>query len=176
MDPVQSLWRFQNLVWNGLRCLGRLLTWDSHSHAAFPAKTVLILIILLNTVIKIRIIWLNIAKCDQWWPSLWRPELRRSCRNPATNNLPRHLIHCWSPNVTRSVVMVSWFTRNYCACAPMLYISELCIDCPVAKEIDCEIDYAWALIHDNGHVITACDVWLQQCILRHMLQFWQRRF
>ena len=25
-----------------------------------------------------------------------------------------------------------------------------------------EIDYAWASIHDNGHVITACDVWLQQ--------------
>ena len=23
-------------------------------------------------------------------------------------------IRCWSPNVTRSVVMVSWFTRNYC--------------------------------------------------------------
>ena len=73
-------------------------------------------------------------------------------------------IRCWSPNVTRSVVMVSWFTRNYCACAPMLYISELCEDCAVANEIDYEIDYAWASIHDNGHVITACDVWLQQRI------------
>ena len=28
------------------------------------------------------------------------------------------------------------FTRNHCACAPMLYISELCEDCTVAKEID----------------------------------------
>ena len=75
------------------------------------------------------------------------------------------LIRCWSPNVTRSVVMVSWFTQNYCACAPMLYISELCEDCAVANEIAYEIDYAWASIHDNGHVITACDVWLQQRIL-----------
>ena len=63
-----------------------------------------------------------------------------------------------APNVTRSVVMVSWFTHNYCACAPMLYISELCKDCAVANEIDYEIDYAWASIHDNGHVITACNV------------------
>ena len=55
-----------------------------------------------------------------------------------------------------SIVMVSWFTRNYCACAPMLYISELCEDCAVANEID----YVWASIHDNEHVITACDVWL----------------
>ena len=67
------------------------------------------------------------------------------------------IIRCWSPNVTCSVVMVSWFKRNYCACAPMLYISELCEDCAVANEID----YAWASIHDNGHVIKACDVWLQ---------------
>ena len=44
----------------------------------------------------------------------------------------------------------------------MLYISELCEDCAVANEIDYEIDYAWASIHDNGHVITAGDVWLQQ--------------
>ena len=43
----------------------------------------------------------------------------------------------------------------------MLYISELCEDCAVANEID----YAWASIHDNGHVITACDVWLQQRIV-----------
>ena len=60
---------------------------------------------------------------------------------------------CIFINVTRSVVMVSWFTLNYCACAPMLYISELCEDCAVANEID----YAWASIHDNGHVITG--VW-----------------
>ena len=46
----------------------------------------------------------------------------------------------------------------------MLYISELCEDCAVANEIDYETDYAWASIHDNGHVITACDVWLQQRI------------
>ena len=42
----------------------------------------------------------------------------------------------------------------------MLYISELCEDCAVANEIDYEIDDAWTCIHDNGHVITACDVWL----------------
>ena len=33
----------------------------------------------------------------------------------------------------------------------------------VANEIDYEIDDAWTNIHgirDNGHVITACDVWL----------------
>ena len=42
--------------------------------------------------------------------------------------------------------------------------SELCEDCAVANEIDYEIDYAWASIHDNGHVITARDVWLQQRI------------
>ena len=34
------------------------------------------------------------------------------------------------------------FTRNHCACAPMLCISELCEDCPVASEIDYEFDYA----------------------------------
>ena len=45
-----------------------------------------------------------------------------------------------SPNVTRSVVMISWFTRYYCACAPMLYISELCEDCAIANEIDYEMD------------------------------------
>ena len=44
----------------------------------------------------------------------------------------------------------------------MLYILELCEDCAVANGIDYEIDYAWASIH--GHVITACDVWLQQRI------------
>ena len=32
----------------------------------------------------------------------------------------------------------------------MLYISELCEDCTFANEIDYEIDYAWASIHDNG--------------------------
>ena len=48
----------------------------------------------------------------------------------------------------------------YYACVPMLYISELCEDCAIANEID----YAWASIHDNGHVITACDVRLQQRI------------
>ena len=43
----------------------------------------------------------------------------------------------------------------------MLYISELCREnCAVANEIDYEIDDAWTSIHDNGHVITACDVWL----------------
>ena len=44
----------------------------------------------------------------------------------------------------------------------MLYISELCEDCAVANEIDYEIDDAWTSIHgihDNGHVIKACDVW-----------------
>ena len=56
--------------------------------------------------------------------------------------------------------MVLWFRRNYCTCAPMLYIAELCEDCAIANEID----YAWASIHDNGHVITACDVRLQQRI------------
>ena len=33
-----------------------------------------------------------------------------------------------------------------------------------ANEIDYEIDYAWTSIHDNGHVIMACDVLLQQRI------------
>ena len=45
------------------------------------------------------------------------------------------------------------FTRYYCACTPMLYISELCEDCAVANEIDYEIDDAWTSIHgihDNG--------------------------
>ena len=31
---------------------------------------------------------------------------------------------------------------DQCACAPILYISELCEDCTVANEIDYEIDYA----------------------------------
>ena len=47
----------------------------------------------------------------------------------------------------------------------MLYIWELCEDCAVANEIDYEIDYAWASIHDNEHVSTARDVWLQQRIV-----------
>ena len=47
----------------------------------------------------------------------------------------------------------------------MLYISEFCEDCAVANEIDYENYYAWASIHDNEHVITACDVWFQQRIL-----------
>ena len=94
-------------------------------------------------------------------------DLAQPLHNPATlNHLIDHSIsvsrcaqaysiRCWSPNVTRSVVMVSWFTRMvHCACAPMLYILELCEDCAVANEID----YAWASIHDNAHVITACDV------------------
>ena len=45
----------------------------------------------------------------------------------------------------------------------MLYISEKCEDCAIANEIDYGIDDAWTNIqgiHDNGHVITACDVWL----------------
>ena len=41
------------------------------------------------------------------------------------------------------------FTHNHCACAPTLYIAELCEDCTVANEID----YAWTSIHDNGHVV-----------------------
>ena len=64
-----------------------------------------------------------------------------------------------------SLCSMSWFTHNYSACAPMLYISELCKDCAVANEID----YAWASIHDNGHVITACDVSLQQHIANMIL-------
>ena len=52
------------------------------------------------------------------------------------------------------------FTRNHCACTPMLYISELCEDCTVANEID----YAWTSIHDNGQGVTSCDVVLQQPI------------
>ena len=51
----------------------------------------------------------------------------------------------------------------------MLYISELWEDRTVVNEIDYEIDYAWASIHDNGHVITACDVWLQQRIVANIL-------
>ena len=50
----------------------------------------------------------------------------------------------------------------------MLYISELCEDCTVATEIDYEIDYAWTSIHGNGHVVTACDVWLQQRIKKRV--------
>ena len=38
---------------------------------------------------------------------------------------------------------------------------KLCEDCTVANEINYEIDYAWTSIHDNGHMVTACDVWLQ---------------
>ena len=48
----------------------------------------------------------------------------------------------------------------------MLYISELCEDCNVANETDYEIDCAWTSIHDNGQVVTACDVWLQQHIVK----------
>ena len=67
----------------------------------------------------------------------------------------RQTIRCWSPNVTRSVVMVSWFTRNYCACAPMLYISELCEDCAIANKIDYEIwlcvsQHPWQRTRDHG--------------------------
>ena len=51
----------------------------------------------------------------------------------------------------------------------MLYISELCEDCAIANEFDYEIDYAWASIHDNEHVIMACDVWLQQRITAVMM-------
>ena len=56
-------------------------------------------------------------------------------------------------NVTSSVVTVSWFTRYYCACTPMLSISGLCEDCAVANEID---KRNWQSvnhipgIHDNG--------------------------
>ena len=57
------------------------------------------------------------------------------------------------------------FTWNHCACAPMLYISELFEDCTIANEINYEIDYAWPSIHDNGQGVTACDVLLQQCIV-----------
>ena len=67
-----------------------------------------------------------------------------------------------------SLAPLSWFHDSRVTtahCAPMLYISELCEDCAVANEIDYEIEYAWASIHDNGHVITACDVWLQQRII-----------
>ena len=48
----------------------------------------------------------------------------------------------------------------------MSYISELCEDCNVANETDYEIDYAWTSIHDNGQVVTACDVCLQQRIVK----------
>ena len=41
----------------------------------------------------------------------------------------------------RSVVMPRPVHADQCACAPMLYISELCEDCTVADEIDYEIDY-----------------------------------
>ena len=62
-----------------------------------------------------------------------------------------------------SLAPLSRFRGYYCACTPMLYISEKCEDCAIANEIDYEIDDAWTNIHgihDNGHVITACDVWL----------------
>ena len=54
----------------------------------------------------------------------------------------------------RSVDMDAGFTRNHCACAPMLYISGLSEGCTLANEID----YAWTSIHDNRQGVTASDV------------------
>ena len=45
----------------------------------------------------------------------------------------------------------------------MLYIQSYAKTAPVVIEIDYQIDYAWTSIHgihDNGHVIMACDVWI----------------
>ena len=74
------------------------------------------------------------------------------------------------PNVTSSVVTVSWFTRYYCASStPMLYISVMQRLC--RREWNwlwIWSDDAWTNIHgihDNGHVITACDVWPLQRIV-----------
>ena len=61
-----------------------------------------------------------------------------------------------------SLAPLSWFHGSRVTTA---HAHQCCIfqrDCAVANEID----YAWASIHDNGHVITACDVWLQQRIPR----------
>ena len=62
-----------------------------------------------------------------------------------------------------SLAPLSWFhgSRVTTARAHQCCIFQsYCEDCAVANEIDYEVDYAWASIHDNGHMITACDVWL----------------
>ena len=43
---------------------------------------------------------------------------------------------------------------------------QCCIFQSYAKTVPSrmKLDYAWTSIHDNGHVVTACDVWLQQRI------------
>ena len=48
-----------------------------------------------------------LTKCEQWWPFLKRPELRRSGRNPVTNNQPRRHSRmvqlCLSPSASRKM-------------------------------------------------------------------------
>ena len=68
---------------------------------------------------------------------------------------------------------LSWFhgSRVTTAHAHQCCIFQSYAKTTVANEIDYEIDYAWASIHDNGHVITACDVWLQQRIVRSSCVF-----
>ena len=62
-----------------------------------------------------------------------------------------------------SLAPLSWFHGSRVPTAHVhqcCIFQELCEDCAIANEIYYEIDYAWTCIHDNGHVITACDVWL----------------
>ena len=65
----------------------------------------------------------------------------------------------WAPNMDETCSVAVFTRASVAMCFVLLTVSELCEDCAVANEID----YAWTSIHgihDNGHVITACDVWL----------------
>ena len=63
-----------------------------------------------------------------------------------------------------SLAPLSWFHGSRVTTA---HVHQCCIFQSYAKTVPSrmnEIDYAWTSIHDNGHVVTACDVWLQQRI------------
>ena len=83
-----------------------------------------------------------------------------SVHSPA---LPALLEGTYAVEAQTSLAPLSWFHGSHVTTA---HAHQCCIFQSYAKTVPSrmKIDYAWASIHDNGHVITACDVWLQQRI------------
>ena len=86
-----------------------------------------------------------------WFDTIWIASYSEMGRE-------KYICQLYAVKAQTSLAPLSQFhgSRVTTAHAHQCCIFQLCEDCAVANEID----YAWTCIHDNGHMIMACDVWL----------------
>ena len=97
-----------------------------------------------------------------------------NCKTPPLHKKKKKSCVChwvYAVEAQTSLAPLSWFHGSRVTTA---HAHQCCIFQSYAKTVPSRMKLtmkltidAWASIHDNGHVITACDVWLQQRIM-HM--------